>query len=140
MSFFGGDAHTSVHVEKPDFLTMVAQAPVGSINGCKWCKRTIFWNGANWNHKDDKHSCALPHDMEWTEKRVRIEVDHDFWGRPVYKDGPVAKCRHCNVECDARWLQVLKEWWMPVLLGKCPEKVATPASTPTTPNPQVKDG
>lgn len=118
----------SVRVEKPDFVQLVGQLPAGTTAGCKWCRKTIFFNGSFWNHIDgDQHKCersyGSPHDVEEVgEEEVRVGVS--FWtGKPTMVKAPVYRCSACMAQKVAR---NFSGNWFPDLGYDCAAKVATP--------------
>lgn len=122
-------ASASVNVPKPDFVQLVAQLPAGTVAGCKWCKKTIFWNGSFWNHVDgDRHKCERgysggPHDVVKVGAQS-IEVDKTwFRGRPIMLEVPVHRCTACGEEKPAK---LFDGYLFHDLAYDCPAKVATP--------------
>jgi len=119
----------SVRVEKPDFVQLVGQLPAGTTAGCKWCHKTIFFNGSFWNHIDgDQHKCERghsggPHDVEVIGHK-EVEVSKTFFtGKPVMGKAPVHRCTACKKENVAK---ASSGYWFPDLGYDCPAKVATP--------------
>jgi hypothetical protein len=115
----------TVNVPKPDLLSVMAEKGV-PVNGCKFCRRTIFWNGAFWNHADGKAECEDgPHDLSETSWAERVEEedawDHSWphwWGKHyrqkvIHRDW---KCMACG-ETSSIW----------DFYSDCKAKVATPA-------------
>ncbi len=125
------DVHQSVNIPKPDFLSMVANAAPGNINGCLHCKRTIFFNGANWNHANDRPECEdTRHVLCWIPNRtVQVEVARTVWkGTPITKPGPVSRCSRCGEETPAYWGPYAG--WSYARRFNCKAAVATPAAKP----------
>lgn len=129
MGLFGGDAHASVNVQKPDFVQLVGSLKPGQVAGCKWCRKTIFWNGSFWNHVDgDEHKCELgysgsPHDLEVVGKES-IEVGKTFWKqRPIMAEVQVRRCTACG---EQKPDHPFGGYLFPSLGYECPAKVATP--------------
>lgn len=125
----------STRVEKPDFVQLVSQLRPGTVAGCKWCKKTIFFNGSFWNHIDeDVHPCEWPHVQHdlTVVGSVDVEVGRTFWHRhPVLEKASVRKCAACGGEAadeivDYGW-PYGRVWRHGLETGDCPLKVATPA-------------
>ena len=125
----------SVSVQKPDFVQLVSQLPVGTVAGCKWCFKTIFWNGSFWNHVDrDRHKCDRgfmggPHNIEKVGHQ-EIEVGRTFFkNRPIMRTAPIHRCTDCGQQKVASFSG---GYWFEDLDYDCPVKVATPAKPSTT--------
>lgn len=124
----------SATVEKPDFVQLLGNLPLDRVAGCRWCKKTIFWNGSFWNHVEkDTHECpgynGTRHDKE-VVGHEEVEVGRTmFRNRPIRRRLPVHRCAACGEKALAR----ADEWGVSDNLGyRCPAKVATPQQPRTT--------
>ncbi len=113
----------SVNVPKRDLLSIVATVRPGSLNGCKWCKKTILWNGGTWVHVNDRPACAgIACRGVWVKgKTAPVEVEGLF--KKSTRQAPVCRCKRCDLQKPA-WRIMGK--WMMSLRSECPAAVATP--------------
>lgn len=120
----------TVNVPKRDLLSIVANAAPGSINGCKWCLKTILFNGGTWVHANDKNACeGIKCDPEWTKDTEPVEeIVGTFFPRKAKLDAPVAQCKRCGERRKAflygtgRWGTTLGSYGS----DSCKVAVATP--------------
>lgn len=118
----------SVNVPKRDLLSIVANVPPGSLNGCKWCGKTILWNGGTWVHVNDRPACSyIACKMEWAEGKTEpIEVIGLF--RTRTEQSPVGRCSRCLREDAAYHSSYRGGGWMLSGRSECPAAVATPVN------------
>lgn len=117
------DRYTTNTAPKPDLLSIVASVKPGDLNGCRFCGKTILWNGGTWVHANDQRKCAhIRCKGGWVEgKTAPVEVPGFF--RALTKQAPVCRCERCGYEGPA---YLICGKWMDSLSFECPAAVATP--------------
>lgn len=115
----------SVNVPKRDLLSVVANLPPGSLNGCKWCEKTILWNGGTWVHVNDRPQCDyIPCASAWVKGKTEPVEIHGFFGSTT-RQAPVSKCSRCDEERAAFWGSYTKAW-RSMGSSECKAAIATP--------------